>query len=334
MAEATTVLAGDIGGTKTVLCLVSLEHGPRDPLLLQTFASGNYSSLEAIVREFLAGRRANVVYACFGVAGPVVNNRAQITNLPWIVDGHTLSWELGGAPVCLLNDLQAIAEAIPILEPGDLETLNVGRPEEHGALAVVAPGTGLGEGFLVWTGDRYTAFPSEGGHSDFAPMTPTELDLLRYLLSRYDHVSYERVCSGKGLPNIYAFLRDTGRAGEPVWLQQKLAAAEDQTPIIVQAAMNNEADICIATLDLFVSILGGEAGNMALKVLATGGVYIGGGIPTHIVPKLKQPLFMEAFTNKGRLSGLLKKIPVHVILTPQAAIIGAARYGLMAQEHV
>lgn len=322
------LLAGDIGGTKTTLALFTPEAGPRRPLAQATFPSREHGSLENIVAQFLTGTNVRVTEASFGVAGPVVQGRAQVTNLPWQADEHALSRALDGAPVRLLNDLDAIAHAVPFLEPSDLETLNEGQPEQHGPLVVIAPGTGLGEAFLVWDGKRYQPFPSEGGHADFAPTTPTQVELLSYLLTRFDHVSYERVCSGKGLPNLYAFLRDSGRFAEPDWLREQLASARDPTPIIVRAALENAAHISSAALRLFVSILGGEAGNLALRVLATGGVYLGGGIPPRILSQLKEPFFMRSFTRKGRFAHLLARVPLHVILNPQVALLGAACHGL------
>ncbi len=320
-------LAGDIGGTKTALAIFSTETGPRRPLARATFPSADYASLEAIVQAFMAGQAAKIAWASIDVAGPVIEGRVLVTNLPWVVDSHSLSQVLG-APVHLLNDLESVALAIPYLEPADLATLNAVQPELHKPIAIVAPGTGLGEAILVWNGTRYQPLASEGGHTDFGPTNQAQLELLSYLLPRLGHVSYERVCAGIGLPNIYAYLRDSGRFAEPDWLREQLAFTRDATPVIVQAALEGKAQICAETLEMFVSILGSEAGNLAIKVLATGGVYLGGGIPPRILPKLKEPTFMQAFTHKGRFSDLLSRIPVHVILHPQAALLGAASYGL------
>jgi len=325
------LLAGDIGGTKTKLGLFSPEAGPRAPRKEETYPSGRYPSLEAIVREFLAGIREPIDRACFGVAGPVVHGRAQITNLPWVIDEQRLREELRFPSVRLLNDLAAIASAVPLLGPDDLHTLNSGTREPGGAIAVIAPGTGLGEAFLTWEGARYRAHPSEGGHADFAPTDQNQIDLLGYLERRLDHVSFERVCSGRGLPNIYAYLKDTGGAEEPSWLREQLAAAPDTTPVIVDGALNRErtCDLCSAAVRMFVAILGAEAGNLALKVLATGGVYLGGGIPPRIISLLEEGgRFMEAFRRKGRLSDLLVRMPVHVIMQPDVALVGAASVGL------
>jgi glucokinase len=324
------LLAGDIGGTKTSLAIFSSEGGPRAPLVEATFPSADYASLEALVREFLSQVDLKVERASFGVAGPVVGGQATVTNLPWVIRETQLEEALNLSPVRLLNDLETIANSVPVLESADLHTLNEGQPAPGGAIAVIAPGTGLGEAFLTWDGSRYRAHASEGGHASFAPMDSLEAELLCYLQRRFDHVSCERVCSGIGLPNIYAFLRDTGYAKEPDWLAEELAAADDLTPLIVNAALDDESpcELCIATLNTFVSILGAEAGNLALKALATGGVYLGGGIPPRILPALEQERFMEAFRRKGRMSDLLARMPVHVILNPKVALLGAACHGL------
>jgi glucokinase len=234
------LLAGDIGGTKTNLAVFSYETGWRLPIAEATFPSASYPSLEALVREFLSQHDFSIDHASFGVAGPVVAGRATITNLPWMMDEVQLQRELHIQSVHLLNDLDAIAHAVPYLEPEDLHTLNVGQPVSGGTIAIIAPGTGLGEGFLTWENMHYQAQNSEGGHADFAPTNQLEIELLRYLMARFPHVSFERVCSGKGLPNIYAYLKDSGYAEEPSWLAARLDAAEDRTPIIVENALTKE----------------------------------------------------------------------------------------------
>jgi len=319
------ILAGDIGGTKTILALFSRDSGPHQPLVESVFPSASYGSLEAIVREFLAGHPVLVEAASFGVAGPVVNGRAEITNLPWVIDAAQLRVALGSPYVSLLNDLESIAHAVPILEPDDIATLNPGVRVQGGALAVIAPGTGLGEAFLTWDGLRYRAHPSEGGHASFAPNTPAELALLQYLQERLDHVSFERVCSGIGIPNIYAYFRDRVFGQETPAVAERLKAGGDPTPVIVNAALADEpCPICAATLETFVGILGSEAGNLALKVLSTGGVFIGGGIPPRILGALRAERFLASFRDKGRFGDLLADMPVHVILNPKSALLGAA----------
>jgi len=323
------LLAGDIGGTKTDLAIFSPKTGPRTPLARREFHSALFPSLTAMVREFLAQVTEPVDRACFAVAGPVIGGGARITNLPWILDEAELARELGLTAVHLVNDLEALARAIPVLEPEDLHVLNAGEPVTGGAIAVIAPGTGLGEAFLLWDGSRYSAHASEGGHTDFAPTDNHQVGLLQYMMRRYNHVSYEHVCSGIGIPNIYAFLRDTRYAPESAEMARALAQATDLTRLIAEAALRPIAPdtLCVATLDTFLAILGAEAANLALKVLATGGVYLGGGIPVHIAPALDNGHFMAAFTRKGRFADLLGRIPVHLIIRP-ATLIGAARYGL------
>jgi glucokinase len=300
------------------------------PLAEATFTSSDYASLEALAAEFLTEADLPATRASFGAAGPVVDGRSEVTNLPWVVDETELARALRFSHVRLLNDLDAIAHAVPVLDQADLHTLHRGDPVPHGPVAVIAPGTGLGEAFLTWDGSRHIAHASEGGHADFAPRNSTQIELLRHLMNRFEHVSYERVCSGRGLPNIYQYLRDSGHAEEPAWLRGQLATADDTTPIIADAALDDHAPcpLCVATLDTFVSILGAEAGNLALKVVATGGIYLGGGIPPRIVPILENGQFMQAFQAKGRLSDLVASIPVHIILNPKAALLGAAQHGL------
>lgn len=319
-------LAGDIGGTKTILALFDQSAGPHHPLVEQTFPSARYPSLRAIIAEFLAQHPAAITGAAFGVAGPVVAGRASITNLTWTIDAAEVSSALGGAPVRLLNDLEAIAQAVPILDPDDLATLTPGAPVAGGAIGVIAPGTGLGEAFLTWDGARYRPHPSEGGHTTFAPRNQVEKDLLDYLHQRFNHVSYERVCSGIGIPNLYAFVRDRLLQRETPVVAEQLAAAVDPTPIIVQAGMATEGMCLVArtALELFVDILAAEAGNLALKVLATGGVYIGGGLPPRVLSLIQRERFLQIFRDKGRFSDLLAHVPVHVILEPKAGLLGAA----------
>jgi glucokinase len=321
-------LAGDIGGTKTALAVYSAERGPRAPLAQCEFPSAKYGSLGAMVREFLTGTGLTVEGASFAVAGPVIAGSSKVTNLSWDLDETELKAELHLESVELLNDLEAIGDAVPTLESSDLHSLNRGEPVSGGARAVIAPGTGLGEAFLIWDGTRYRAFPSEGGHADFAPTNELEAGLLAYLKRRFDHVSVERVCSGPGLLNIYQFLRDSSYAPESLELGRALVAAEYAPPLIGGAALGPDPDpLSRAALHLFVSILGAEAGNLALKVLGLGGVYLAGGIPPRILPALKDGRFLRAFTAKGRMGALLARVPVSVVAL-EAALLGAALRGL------
>ncbi len=324
-------LAGDIGGTKTRLALFSPDSVAGDPVESRTFPSQKFSSLEDILHTYLVDKPYKLSGASFGIAGPIFAGRARVTNLSWVVEERKLSQTLGGISVNLLNDLHAIASAIPQLKPGDLEILIPGEPAPQGAKGVIAPGTGLGEGFLVWNGERYLPYPSEGGHTSFGPETTLQLELLNYMDSIYGHVSYERVCSGMGIANLYTFLRDGKGYDEPAWLGEQLAEVEDPTPIIAKAALENKAEICTQTMELFVSILGSEAGNLALKVLATGGIYLGGGISRRILPLLKGKAFRQGFLDKGRFVDMLTRLPVYVITHPAAGVFGAACYGLQLQ---
>jgi glucokinase len=327
------LLVGDIGGTKTDLAVVTPEGGPRAPRAFAELPSASYPSLEALVREFLGRVGLPVTRACFGVPGPVIGGRVQTTNLPWIIEAPALAGALRLESVHLLNDLEAIAHAVPILRGEDLVTLNVGRAVAGGPLAVIAPGTGLGEAFLTWNGSRYVAHASEGGHADFAPTDASQIGLLQYLQASQDHVSVERVCSGLGVPHIYEYLRSIHHAPESPAVAERLAAVSDRTPVIVEAALQPAAPclLCVATLDIFVDVLGAEAGNLALKLLATGGVYLAGGMPAHILPALRDGRFLRAFRRKGRMGELLAAIPVHVIVT-RVGLIGAAHVGLEAMR--
>lgn len=322
------LLAGDIGGTKTVLALYDPKVGPRTPLYKATYPSKDFDSLEAVVTSFLMSHTVSISHAAFGVAGPVVAGRAQITNLPWTIDRQRLAATFSLEDVHLLNDLEAVATSVPILTEADLAVLNSGKADPQGAIAVIAPGTGLGEGFLVWDGSAYRAFPCEGGHTDFAPVGELQRDLLVYLQDKMEHVSFERVCSGIGIPNLYDFLRDSRRYDEPEWLSRQMSSVRDRTPLIVRGAQEEGCAICLATVELFVDILAREAGNLALKVLATGGVYVGGGIPPRILPQLQQRRFLDTFVSKGRFRELLMNIPVSVICRSDAAILGVAHDGL------
>lgn len=325
------LLTGDIGGTKTQLAVFSPEKGPHEAIIDRVYPSGQFANLETIVQAFMAEVNLPIERAVFGVAGPVTNGQASITNLPWVIRESRLQEVLQVEAVTVINDLQAVAYAVPFLQPADLHTLNDGDVQPQGPIAIIAPGTGLGEAYLTWDGSHYRAYASEGGHADFGPTNELEMSLLRYMLRLYDHVSYEKVCSGLGIRNLYFFLKNTGYAPEPPWLAKQLLEASDATPLIVSAALNHEQQPCelaVAALQLFVSILGSEAGNLGLKLMASGGIYLGGGIPRRILPWLEHKYFMQAFLNKGRFSTVLIRFPVHVILNKNAALLGVACLGL------
>jgi glucokinase len=320
------LLAGDIGGTKTNLAIYSPESG-LIPKAEATFRSADYASPKAILAEFRAETGMVVDKAVLGVPGPVVSGEASVTNLPWVVSEAILQEALELQEVKLLNDLEATAYGVPHLVPEDLYSLNDAAPRA-GTRAIIAPGTGLGEAILLFREGHYDVIPSEGGHVDFGPTNLFEIRLLRYLSGRFGHVSYERICSGSGMPNIYAYYKKQRFAKESKEMARALRQADDPTPIIVQKAMDGECELSIATLNTFVSILGAEAGNLALKVMATGGIYLGGGIPPKILNKLRDGTFMAAFVNKGRFAEMLAQIPVNIILNDRTALLGAACYGL------
>jgi glucokinase len=291
---------------------------------MEVFPSHEYKNLDILVRKFLETRQQRVDAACFGVAGPVRNRCAQLPNLGWVVDGSELADRTGIASVEIINDLEANGHGIALLGKNDFTVLNKGTREEEGNAGLIAAGTGLGEGGLRWDGEGYWPLAMEGGHVDFAPRNKLEVDLLFYLLGEFEHVSYERVLSGAGLYNIYRFLRDTGRGKEPAWLTE-LMNQGDPSQVVSEKALEGRSDLCVEALDVFVSLYGAEAGNLALKTMATGGLYIGGGIAPKIVQKLKDGTFMKAFVAKGRMRSLLEEILVRVILNDKTALLGAAR---------
>jgi glucokinase len=329
------LLAGDIGGTKTDLAIYSEDSGPHVPIVEKRFHSARYSSLQAIVSEFLSEVNLRVDRACFDVAGPVINGRVRTTNLPWEMDEAALAGELHLTSVHLMNDLEAVARAVPVLRPVDSVTLNEGEPVQNGAIAVIAPGTGLGESFLTWQGSHYVAHGSEGGHSDFAPTDERQIGLLRYLLKRFEHVGIERVCSGIGIPNLYDYLRDVESIVENPEIAELIATADDRTRAIVDAGLDLQkpSELCKATIELFLSILASEASNLVLKVFATGGIYLAGTLAVRLVRPPQGANFMKAFSNKGRFKQLMSRIPVHVI-TARAALVGAASFGLERRQDV
>jgi len=329
------LIAGDIGGTKTDLAIYAIETGPHAPLAETEVHSADYPNLQAAVTEFLEQTKISVDVACFDVAGPVIDGHVKTTNLPWVMDELTLARDLNLKAVHLLNDLEAVALSVPALRPQDILTINKGQPVENSPIAIIAPGTGLGESFLTWNGSRYVAHGSEGGHSDFAPTDERQIRLLQYLLPRFGHVGVERVCSGIGVPNIYECLRDKEGILEQPEVARLIASAKDHTKVIVNAALNpaNPSKLCRATVDMLVSILASEAGNLGLKVLATGGLYIAGGVALHLVSLLQEPQFMETFTRKGRFKDLMERMPIHIITT-RAALLGAATFGLQSLSNV
>jgi glucokinase len=326
VAEKRLILAGDIGGTKTELAIFSVIDGKLYSEVKERFPSKEFTGLESVLKKFLTNHTAAVEHACFGVAGPVVAGQVETPNLPWVVEGQMLASLLQCGSVSLLNDLEATAYGLFTLEPHELIGLNDEVKRRPANQALIAAGTGLGEALLYDDGLDYHPIASEGGHGDFAPTNETEIGLLRYLMEKFGHASYERVVSGPGIANIYNFLTQTGRLNEPGWLTEKILAAADPSAAITQAALSGESEVCVKTLDLFVSVYGAEAGNLALRAKAIGGVYVGGGIAPKILDKLEDGTFMRSFTDKGRYRELLSAVPVRVVLNQETALQGAAYY--------
>lgn len=327
-------LAGDIGGTKTLLGIFSAEEGRITLREKKRFPSRDYSGLENIIREFLGEVDFDVSRgsACFGIAGPCSAGVCRTRNLPWIVDSEKISEASGIGNVMLINDFEANVYAVPHAEAVELEVLNPGEKDPEGNVAVIGAGTGLGEAFAVYDPPSrgLRVFPSEGGHADFGPKNEEEVALWRWLEKKYGHVSYERILSGEGLVNVYGYLASTGRYEIPAYLREAFAGLPDPAAAISQFGLKGSPEICVRALDMFVSIYGAEAGNLALKILPYGGLYIAGGISAKIVEKLKEPGFIQAFFNKGRSGELLRKIPVAVMMNPEIGLIGAAVKALMA----
>ncbi|NES76319.1 MULTISPECIES: glucokinase [unclassified Okeania] len=344
----TLLLAGDIGGTKTILQLVEAKREESKgtvefkSLYENRYSSHDFPDLVPIVQKFLAeaneklGQQFQPEKACFAIAGPVINNTVKLTNLPWMLDAKLLENELGVSQVSLINDFEAVGYGILGLTDNDLETLQVGEPQGDTPIAVIGAGTGLGECFLIRGGGAVRVYATEGGHTDFAPRSELEFDLLKYLLAKHniDRVSVERVVSGMGIVAIYQFLRDRKSAAESPEIAEVLRKWEteigsseitvDPGAVIGKAALEKSDRLCEKTLELFVEAYGAEAGNLALKLLPYSGLYIAGGIAAKILPLMKSGTFMEAFNHKGRMRVLLEKVPVHIVLNPKVGLIGAA----------
>ena len=324
------LLAGDLGATNTKLAYFSSSEGAACPLHEESFKNKKFNDFTELLEVYLEHHPLEFSGICLGIAGPVIDNRVDITNLGWIIDGGELqkSHHLEGA--WLLNDLRALSYSVPQLSDQDLVTLRAGQPVEGAPIAVIAPGTGLGEGFLIWDGKEYEPVSTEGGHTDFGPTNELQVRLLEYLQDKGIRASYEHVCSGVGIPNLYSFLRDGGFAPEPDWFADEIRKAADPTPLIFNTALDGKSDcqLCQMTVELFVSILGAEAGNLALKTLSLAGIFIGGGIPPRILPWLKEDAFLQALDAKDPHQELMAQIPVKVVVNPLPNLIGAAYYGL------
>ncbi|HXP59385.1 MAG TPA: glucokinase [Dongiaceae bacterium] len=325
------ILAGDIGGTSTRLGVFKVAGGRLAPLIEQTFPSLKYAGLGEIAAAFMAEHEVKIDRACFGIAGPVQHGRVVTPNLAWVVDSVPLARGLGLRTVRLINDLEANAYGIAVLAAGDFVTLNEGAPGAAGNCAVISVGTGLGEAGMYWDGQTHHPFACEGGHADFAPRDELEAEFLHYLRAKFTefgHVSYERVLSGPGLREVYEFLRDVKGGREPAWLREAMLAG-DPSAAISNAGLEGRCELCARALDMFVSFYGAEAGNLALKTMAIGGLYVGGGIAPRIIGKLQGPLFMAAFAAKGRMRPLMEAMPVRVIMKETTALLGAARAAML-----
>jgi glucokinase len=321
------ILAGDIGGTNTRLGYFERSGDRTVPAETKTYSSTEHESLAAIVAKFTSEHRHGVEAACFAIAGPVKDGRVATTNLAWVVDSEGLARQLGLRRVELINDLEAIGYGLDQLAPGDLATLNPGAEGARGNRAIIAAGTGLGQAGCYWDGRAHRPFACEGGHADFAPRNELEVELLRYMLKKYERVSYERILSGSGLFELYQFLHHAHRGEEDPALTEVLYQQAHPAPI-VRAALDGRSERCSLALDLFVALYGAEAGNLGLKLMARGGIFLGGGIAPRILERLKQPAFLHALTAKGRMRPLLEAMPVHVILNDKAGLLGAARYAV------
>ena len=324
------ILAGDIGGTNARLAAFETEGSRLLCVVEKVYPSKEHNGLPEIVADFVKTEGIPARSACFGVAGPVRGGRSKISNLPWVIDSRELATQLRLRTVGLINDLEALAYGLEMLESKDFVTISEGARDADGNMAVVSAGSGLGEAGLYWDGFRHHPFACEGGHTEFAPKNDVEIELLEYLMKKYghQHVSYERILSGPGVQNVYEFLRDTGKEEEPAWLKEQLAGARDVPALISELALSNKAPICDRTLSIFVSVFGSEAGNCALKFMGTGGVFVA-GIAGRIVPKLKGPGFMDSFLDKGRMKSLLETVPVKIVLNDDSGLIGAARFALV-----
>ncbi|NTV12526.1 MAG: glucokinase [Desulfobulbaceae bacterium] len=333
MRETGLLLAVDLGASKTNLGLYPTTL-PLTPVREGAYKTKDFPDATTLLAQFLADcGRPPLRHACLGVPGPVFANQSATTNLPWLIDGNKLSADLGIAKVLLVNDLMATAAAVVHLAPSELFSLNPGKADTNGNVAVLSPGTGLGEAFLtVDSHGQRCAHASEGGHSDFAPNSLTETELLIWLREIFGHVSYEQVCSSLGLINIFNYLRDQAQIPVPAGLAERFEAAEDPSRVIIESSLDpeNYCELCQETLKIFIAILGAEAGNLALKFMATGGIYIGGGITPRITSVLDSSLFLKNFLNKGRLAEVLSDIPVRVIMNHRAPVLGAAHLARQA----
>jgi glucokinase len=318
------ILAGDIGGTNARLAYFQPQNGRFQLISERVFPSRDHRGLGEIVKQFLDESGTRPEAACFGIAGPVRNGRVETSNLPWVIEQSVLANQIHLAATLLINDLEASAWGIGALGMEDLVTLNPGAGSVAGNQAVVAPGTGLGEAGLFWDGSRHHVFACEGGHTDFAARGELQAELLRFLVTKFGHVSYERILSGPGLVNVYEFLCASGCGKESAELSAARGAG-DPAAAISQAALSGKDSLAGKALDLWIAVYGAETSNLGLKIMSTGGLFLAGGISPKILPKLQGSLFMEAFLDKGRMRPLVEAMPVHVVTNEKAGLLGAAR---------
>jgi glucokinase len=318
------ILAGDIGGTNARLAYFQPQNGHLRLISERVYPSREHSEFGEIVSQFLDDSGTRPEVACFGIAGPVHNGRVETSNLPWVIEQSRLAKQIHLPATLLINDLEASAWGIGALVDGDLVPLNKIDGPAVGNQAVIAPGTGLGEAGLFWDGTRHHVFACEGGHTDFGPQNDVQIELLRFLQKRFKHVSYERILSGPGLVNVYEFLRESGSAKPSPELEAAIKKS-DPAAAISRAALDGSSPLAEKSLELWISVFGAEAANLALKTMATGGLFLAGGISPKILPKLKEPLFMQNFLEKGRLRPLVEAVPVQVVTNDKAGLLGAAR---------
>lgn len=333
------VLAGDVGGTKTLLMIADIYPNQFKQVYVQRFVSARYPDFITMLREFLpaAAAKADLIISsvCIGVAGPVRDNHATITNLPWDISGDQVARELGVKSARLINDFQAVGYGLETLDDQELETLQGGQLERRGPRVVIGAGTGLGEGVLYWQGDHYNILPSEGGHTDFAPANGRQLAFMQYMMQKLDRVSYEHVLSGRGIFNIYSWLRDSGSGTEDPQLAEELRGSiVDPAAAISIAAQERGDPLALAAMEMFCEVYGAQTGNLALTCVARGGVYVAGGIAPKIISLLRRGSFMQAFGNKGKMESLMETLPVQVVMNPEVGLRGAAIYASRANRQL
>jgi glucokinase len=326
--EGVTVLAGDIGGTKTNLALYLATEDGMEMTLSTRYPSGEYASCIDIIKQFLRENKLSLPdRICLGVAGPVLNGKVDLTNLNWVLDIADIRRQTGVKEVALINDLESTAYGLAALSPDDFITLHPGDPSITGNMAIIAPGTGLGEAGLYWSGNHHYPFPTEGGHTDFSPRTELDIELLKFMQKKYGVVSWEKVVAGPAITDLYYFLRDVKKMEEPKWLATELEEQKDDSAVISKAALQQKAAICVETMDIFVRYLARESSNLVLKLKATGGLFLGGGIPPKIAPLLQEKKFFEHYMDCDRMQHLLETVAIRIIKNDQTALMGSAYYG-------